>query len=185
MKKHLSDDEIISMLNAVDDPNSKQTIRREASIRQIMNALEKATVPLHKQILCDILGEREAKSAVSLLLQHTNNESRGVQIAAVDALAKIGNPRVGAYLFQLLSLPSQDIRLVRTIIIALGAVGYTPAHERLILALKSADESIRGGAVWSLGHMRIHEALPLMQELAKHEQSPYVLARLKEAMTTL
>lgn len=187
MKRYLSAGEILTLLEDTSGNwwQTRRTLLRHASVAQLMEALKQTSAADTRQVLCDLLGYRQAKRAVKLLLAASMEESLGVQCAAVDALAKIGDPRSGAQLLDLLEASEDKPPLFSMIVVALGAVRHAPAAASLIALLDHEKDGIRGGAVWSLGQLMEQAALPKLKAMQNGEPSAYVRERLREAISSL
>jgi HEAT repeat protein len=78
MKKHLSADEILELIELT-DVNTRFKLRREAPIKEMILALEKTKSTQARKLLCTVLGDRQAKSAVPILIQHLNDSDLNVR----------------------------------------------------------------------------------------------------------
>ena len=181
MKKHLLASEIVGLLENRGGYQAKRQILRNATNREIVRALRITTDRLTCQILCDILGEKHAKTAVEILLLCLNHESERVRASAADALAKIKDAKTGQSLLQHLK-KEPDIGAKAMIIIAVGAVGYKPAIPFLIPLLTANDRSIRGSAAWSLGALGAYEAREPLQVALSKEIESYPKERIQETL---
>jgi HEAT repeat protein len=181
--KNLDAKEIIRLLEAPVDNRIpiKRQVYRDASIKEIIIALKESTLELTRMILCDILGERRAKTAIPDLLSCLDDQSPRVRSAAADALSKIGDARAGELLMNYV-IKEADIEVRRMYMVALGAVGYRYAIPVLIKALSDIDSSIRGSAAWSLGALRAIEATNELEQALNQEEEPYPKERMKEAL---
>lgn len=152
-RKTLIADEILSL---IEDPTINFVqfrLRNEAPIKELIAALQMSRSSDERQVICDVLGYRYAKSAISVLIDCLDDESSGVRSSAADSLAKIGDSRAGAPLLHRFTDLEQKITVRRMLAVALGAVHYRPAIPFLIEALRHDDLSIRGSAAWSLGNL--------------------------------
>ncbi|HYP40509.1 MAG TPA: HEAT repeat domain-containing protein, partial [Chloroflexia bacterium] len=107
----------------------QRRIARRASTGELIAALQQATSPGVRWILCYTLGHRVEVEAVPTLIECLQDED--IRWAAADALAHIGDPRAGAALFQLYLAQSEPQREV-IYVIGLGACKYLPAIPSLI-----------------------------------------------------
>ena len=175
--------EIIQLLEEpTDDRRSlKSKLRREARVKELVEALGLSKTDLTTRILCDILGERKAKTAVPTLIKCLDNPSFSVQDDAAEALAKIGSQEAGdALLKHFNDDPSFWLA------VALGAVGYRSAIPHLIERLKnSRDDMIRGGAAWALGELKAPESVMALKEALSMEGDPFVIERIQKALVNI
>lgn len=180
---HLDSHAILRELEAPYDNGFtvKLRLRNEASISELKNALQLSQSSDVRRVLIEILGDRHAKSALSLLLPYLNDQAPDIRSETADALAKIKSPAAGSSLLR--QYEQETNRGTRTMIAAaLGAVGHTPAIPTLVEALKSPDRSLRGSAAWSLGALEAEEAQDALQQALSLETETYPKERLIEAM---
>ena len=90
-------------------------------------------------VLCDILADRKAKSAVPALVKCLNDPDPWVVDAAAEALAKIGSPLAGPEL-----LNAFRVHPCFWIAVALGAVHEDAAVPDLITGLRSESANGQG-----------------------------------------
>lgn len=162
----------------------KQRLLRQATTSALVRALVESQNALEQMILCDVLGRRQAKSAIPSLVSLLDHEKAAVRSAAAESLAKIGDVRVGETLLNHFEL-EQDLGVKRMYAGALGAVKYTPAVPTLITALLHNDPSLRGGAAWSLGLLGGDDVLSSLAHALHKETDAYVRARMQEALNKL
>ncbi len=155
----------------------KSVLQREAPVKVLVKALWLSKTVLTSRILCDILGTRRAKTAIPALLNCLNNPDPSLKNDAAEALGKIGDPKAGEGILKHFVV---EPRLWYAV--ALGAIGYQPAVPNLINALSSNLGSIRGGAAWSLGEMKVFDAQEALINALKIEQDKYALDRIQEAL---
>lgn len=160
-------------------------LQQRARIRDVIAALK-----LHqgdyfvRGELCYILGSRQAKSAVPVLLEALDDESPYVREQAADALGKIGSPVAGPALFQVLTRGDPRDAYV-WLMSATAASGYRPVLPILLHNLTHENEQRRASAAWGLGRLRAIEAEgPLWKAL---ETEDYEMARenMREAMALI
>jgi HEAT repeat protein len=173
--------DIIQLLETPSQTFPQLMLRKRASIKELCRALESCSKSHTRQILCDVLGFRHAKSAVSPLLLCLDDAEASVRSSAADALGKIGDPRAGAALMKRFE-QENVIAVRRTLAVALGAVGCKLAVPLLINCLTEDDLSLRGCAAWSLGMLRAIEALPLLHTVLQHETEAYPKTRIQVAI---
>jgi HEAT repeat protein len=147
----------------------RPAVRRimKAPLSEVLKALQRAPNSDVRHILCDVIGFRKAKSAVSSVVKMLDDPTPGVRSAAADALAKIRRPEAGAPLAQRFSTESHPgVRAMYAS--ALGAVGHRPAIPLLVTSLSDDSADIRQTAAWALGHLgdRVAEG-PLRQALQR------------------
>lgn len=155
----------------------KGALQREAPVKELVKALWLSKTVLTSRILCDILGARRAKTAIPALLNCLNNPDPSLKNDAAEALGKIGDPKAGE---EILKHFIVEPRLWYAV--ALGAIGYQPAVPYLTNALNSTLGSVRGGAAWSLGEMKVSDAQEVLTNALKIEQDKYALDRIQEAL---
>jgi HEAT repeat protein len=136
-----------------------RTLRDEAPAEALVEALAIAEEPFTRQLLADLLGEREHAAAAEPLAAALDDPDEGVRAAAADALGKVfmaDEPpaadvasRVGAaMLARFEAEPSPAVR--HTLASAVGAARYEPAIPALRAALESDDRSLAYAAGWGL-----------------------------------
>ena len=186
----LTAERIIQLLEAPTEDRRPmdRVLRKEAHVKELVTALEmsleKSEVSdLTKRIICYYLGERHSKRAVPALISALQNPSATVRSSAADALAKIGDPKAGAALYEQF-ISEESIGAQHMLAAALGAVGYEPAIPVLIQALKHPNEVLRGCAAWSLGALDAKEALePLQEALAlEMDTDSYAEEQMRDAL---
>jgi HEAT repeat protein len=204
--KHLNVQEIIQLLSSTTESDTariqeyfdrvgelppdhgyvvKSRIRKEAPIKELIAALHQTTSSHVREVLCDLLGELQAKTAVAVLTTCLEDPSSGVRSSAADALAKIGNPLAGEALMKRFAGAETEVEVQRMIAVALGAVGYRPAIPLLIKALVRTDPGLRGSAAWSLGVLQASEAVNSLEQALSYEVEIYPRERLKIALDTI
>jgi HEAT repeat protein len=162
------------LIRLIDDPSTAHlmlyAIQQDARIRDVISALR-----LHpardfvRGELCYILGSRQARSAVPVLLETLDDESAYVREQAADALGKIASPAAGPALFQILTRgdPRDSFMWLMS---ATAASGYRPVLPILLRNLTHSNEHMRAAAAWSLGRLRAIEAeAPLRMALEKED----------------
>ncbi|MEH2179646.1 HEAT repeat domain-containing protein [Nostoc sp.] len=160
-------------------------LRHEVDAELLLKALILAPTDHICIVLCDVLGWRHERIAVSHLITLLEHESSKVRSAAADALAKIGDPSAGTALLKRLELPDPNIGVRRMLLAALGAVKCQEAIPLLIEYLQNPDPSQRGSASWSLGIMHVNEALPALEDALQREPSQYPKERMTEAIRAI
>jgi HEAT repeat protein len=163
----------------------KLRITQEAEGNEIIKALERASEPLTRQILCDILGDRFERSAVLILLECLQDSSIGIRGSAADALGLIGDHAAGPSLAVQYEAEEQGSVVRHLLSSALGAVAYRPAIPLLLEALQDKDSVLRGSAAWSLGMMPAPETREAIESALQVETEPpesYVMRRLPETL---
>ena len=184
MKKTYSPDFIIHLLEEPTDDRRilKHQLKREAYLRDLVQALKISRKPLTRRILCDIIGYRHrfAKSAVPILLECLEDPNWEVRTDATDALCRIGDPRVGQTLlehFKTDPLPAYAF--------GLGSIKYKEAIPDLIRALLNDSATIRGASAWSLGVMHAMEAKNSIKEALQNENDEWAINKMKTAIENL
>jgi HEAT repeat protein len=173
--------DIIQLLETPSTTFPQLRWRKQASVKELRRALELCSKAHTRQVLCDVLGFRHAKSAVPLLLQCLEDSASGVRSSAADALGKIGDLRAGAALMHHFQQET-ELPVRRTLACALGAVGCKPAIPLLIDCLRHGDVGLRGCSAWSLGILRAVEALPMLDMALVRETEAWPKARIHEAL---
>lgn len=166
----------------------KKQITEEATGNEVVKALQQATNPLTREILCGIAGDRFDKAAVPILIQLLRDPSVGVRAGAADALGKIGDPAAGPAIFERFAGAEQVEDVKELLASALGAVGYRPAIPLLIQTLEKDNEVLRGCAAWALGIMCATEAEEALYAILARESKPpgsYIRERLSESVEAL
>ncbi|HET7034504.1 MAG TPA: HEAT repeat domain-containing protein [Thermomicrobiaceae bacterium] len=156
-------------------------IEQQARIRDLIAALRIATIPLTREILINILGNRHSKTAVPVLLDALVDPCRRVRVAAATALRNIPSPAVGSALLARFE-NEEDLGVKAWIASALGGVGYDPAIPHLIPALASNHRGLRYLAAWSLGALRAAEAEGAIEQALTRESDAEVQKRMREAL---
>jgi len=139
-------------------------LRRQAPVRVLAQALRAAEHPLTRQLLCDLIGFRAARSALPELLKALEDDDRGVRASAADAIAKAlgyGGVRpapdrlirriLPALLTHWEREPTPQVRSVLATTFAF--VGDTSVQPLLQAALDDPHEQVRLAAEWSLGRL--------------------------------
>ena len=140
-------------------------LRRYVPIRVLAQALRDAERPLTRQLLCDLIGFRAARSAIPELLEALQDHNRSVRASAADAIAKaVGYGGVQPVPDRLIRrvLPTllrhwetELTPQVRSVLAtALGLLGDTSVQPLLQEALGDPHEQVRLAAEWSLGKLR-------------------------------
>jgi HEAT repeat protein len=184
--KNLKASEIINLLGNLDEHEYYRECRvqRVATVKELIIALRTSTDPNVRRILCDMLGDRRAKTAVPTLIECLKDPSASVRAAAADSLGKIGSPSAGESL--LVHFKQEKQEDARTMLAAaLGAVGHRPAIPFLIEALSDPHRSLRGAAAWSLGVLRAEESVDALRSALAKETDSYPIARMEEALTLI
>ena len=177
--KSLRSEEIVQLLEEPTEDRRplKWNLQKEASVKELVRALEISQVELTRRILCDILAARRAKSAVSVLIKCLDDPSPWLKDDAAEALGKIGSLKAGE---ALLDHFNKDPRLWYAV--AMGEIGYRAAIPRLIEALQDPSPLVRGGAAWALEELIAINALKELNEVASMEEDPFALKHMKNAI---
>ncbi|MET8907617.1 HEAT repeat domain-containing protein [Micromonospora sp. NPDC004551] len=139
-------------------------LRRQAPVRVLAAALKASERPLTRQLLCDLIGFRAARSALPELLEALDDHHRGVRASAADAIAKAlayGGAQPPSSSLTRRVLPTllahwekESTPQVRSILAtALASVGDTSVQPLLQAALGDPHEQVRLAAEWSLGRL--------------------------------
>ena len=202
MKKTLRADEIISILeaplnlswrrrkdwdiNVASDPAKHLyprivRLEREASVRELLRALETAPTPRSRHVILGVLGRRQAKSAVPTILGYLSNRSWRVRNEAADALKDIGDvddPEVGHSLLERIDGKEQREGIRSTLALALAAVGYRPAIPALMRSLDSNNEVVRRCAASALNTLGATEAVGALHRAIEQESDSHTKIQL-------
>ncbi|OGO31773.1 MAG: hypothetical protein A2136_03655 [Chloroflexi bacterium RBG_16_54_11] len=156
----------------------KDKLRREAPVKELIKALRNSQTELTRCILCVILADRQAKTAISALIECLDDPSAAVNDDAAEALGKIGSPKAGDALLKHFIHEKHGWYAV-----ALGAIGYRPAIPYLMDALINSSEwFVGGGAAWSLGELMAKEAMTALEIALAKEKNNYASERIREAI---
>jgi HEAT repeat protein len=179
---HLSASEIVALLEEPTDDRRplKMQLRRNAKVKELIRALQITKTVLTRRILCDILAERRAKSAVNAILECINDASSDLRNDAVEALIKIRSYKAGE---GLLAYFIDNPQLWYAV--ALGEIGYRPAIPYLMDALENPDEGVREGAAWALGYLGAIDAIGVLVRALHREANPNCVVRMQEALASL
>lgn len=159
----------------------KRQLQAHATVRTLVLSLQQCSHPRACRILCELLGQRRAKSAIPSLIACLTHTDAEVRYEAADALAKIRQPATGPVLTQHLSSES-DVHVQAMLLLAIGAVGYRPAIPRLIDTLSAPEAQVRGSAAWSLGALRAWEACAALENALKYETEVFTRERIEHAL---
>ncbi|MCL4561673.1 MAG: HEAT repeat domain-containing protein [Chloroflexi bacterium] len=175
----LRSEEIVRLLEEPTDDRQplKQNLQKEASVKELVQALEISRVELTSRILCDILAARRAKTAVPALIKCLEDPSPWLKDDAAEALGKIGGIKAGE---ALLDHFNKDPRLWYAV--AMGEIGYRAAIPRLIEALYDPSPMVRGGAAWALEELIALDALKDLKEVARLEEDAFALKHMEKAI---
>lgn len=174
--------EIIALLEEPTDDRRplKRKLRYEARVKELIKALQLSRLELTRCILCDILADRRAKTAIDALVECLDDPSVDVRNYAAEALAKIGSQKSGKALLEHFMKDHQVWYAI-----ALGAIKYKPSIPYLIDALRSPVPKVRGGAAWSLGYLNVEEAHDALEQALILETDGYSISRIKGALEEL
>lgn len=162
----------------------KERISTEASVEDLVAAMHEPMVPLTRQILCDVLGQRQATQALPELLDALNDPSPKVRSAAADALAAVGDVQAGPALLERYQVEEdKDVRVM--LAIALGAVRYHPAVPDLTQALDDPYSTLQTEAAWSLGELKAVEAKEGMRRVFARQTDDYSKQLVQSAIDKL
>lgn len=159
----------------------KRALPRHTTIRTLILSLQQCTDPRASRILCELLGERHAKSAISVLLTCLTHDDPDVRYEAADALATIHEPATGPALFTHLTA-ERETSVQARLVLAIGAVGYRSTIPYLIWALSASDASIRASAAWSLGALKASEAGDALEKAHANETDAYARKQMMDAL---
>ena len=159
----------------------KREIQRHTTVRTLIATLQQSTDSHASRILCELLGERRAKSALSALLACLTHHDSGVRYEAADALAKIREPATGPALFTHLTT-EHETSVQAMLLLALGAVGYRTGIPYFVTALSASDASVRASAAWSLGALKASEAYQALESIQANETDTYARKQIADAL---
>ncbi len=183
MKKHLTADEILQLIEPT-DVNTRFVLHDQAPVKEMILALGKTRSIKARYLLCTVLGDRHAKSAVPILIQQLNDPDLNVRVYSVEALGKIGDPIAGPVLLAMFN-KEQPRALRSTLAVVMGPIHYQPAVPRLIQALVDDDSGVRGSAAWSLGLLLASESIPALRQAASIEKSDWAKNHMNDALTKI
>ncbi|MBC7811797.1 MAG: HEAT repeat domain-containing protein [Burkholderiales bacterium] len=178
--KHLKAVDILELLETED--YDLWQLRRDAPIKELIQALQTATNPEARDSICYVLGKRYAKSAAPAIIECLSDEDERVRHSAAEALGSIRNPIAGEPLMRLFLNTYDDPGTQNWCASALGAVGYRPAIPYLIEALKSPNFWVCGASAWSLGYLRVVVAEDALREALAQATDWYPKTRILEAL---
>ena len=129
----------------------------------LIGALGRATDPVDRQMLCDLLGFRKAKAAVPALIQCLADPAPGVRSASADALGKafgyVAEPPAPARRRRALEAllarwrVEESAGVRSTIAQTLGLLGDPSVRPLLETARHDLDPRVRRQAEWALEHL--------------------------------
>ncbi len=185
--KHMKVVELIHVLEVSPDQGYlvKSHLCDKASVKELIAALQTSTTAYIREILCNVLADRYAETAVPALIKCLDDPFSGVRSAAADALATIRSPLAGEALMKHFSEQEKDMEVRRMLAVALGAVNYHPAIPVLIGALSASDASLRGSVAWSLGVLHAKEAINSLENALIYEKNSYASTSMIEALNAI
>lgn len=150
----------------------------------LVAALRAATKTRMRHALCDLLGYREAASAVPALTGLLADDDADVRGAASEALLKIfyehpdaASPQAREALMGRWQLEPDD-GLRRTLVLALGAARHEPFAATIKALLDDPDPGMRSIAVRAFAWHGGARAGPRLLDMFNAEESPYRRASL-------
>ncbi|MGH3319766.1 MAG: HEAT repeat domain-containing protein [Streptosporangiaceae bacterium] len=162
----LSPDRIIGALEeeTTDGPARMRRLERRATVANTVVALRTASTPFTRMLLCDLLGNKRARSAIPALIEALDDTDRRVRASAADALGKafgyVDRPAPRARVDEALRAlrtrweleDDDDVRSTLTQTLAL--VSDSPAVVPLLrAALVHREEKVRRQAQWGLDYL--------------------------------
>jgi hypothetical protein len=176
----------------------KKKIGREATVKEIIVALDGAASPKDRAILLEILGDHAYLRTIPLMLPYISDRSYRVRFEAGEAVGKIAlracrmhgdkafsdadMGAIGEVLLKRYTRERSQKWRNGWLVSALGAVGYRPAIPYLIDALKESDSWLRGAAAWSLGILRDMRAIEPLGQAYAVETDGYAKERMRVAL---
>lgn len=160
-------------------------IQERARIRDLIAALRlQPENPFVRGELCYMLGYRQAKTAVQVLLEALDDESAYVREQAADALGKIASPAAGPALFRILKRgdPRDPFMWLMS---ATAASGYRPVLPILLRNLADPNEHMRAAAAWGLGRLRAIEAEGALWKALEKEDYERGRENMREAIVLI
>lgn len=134
--------------------------------------------------ICYLLGYRQAKSTVGLLIEALDDESAYVRDQAADALGKIASPEAGPAIFERL-LRADPRDSLPWLASAAAACGYRPVIPMLIEGLADGDDVMRGAAAWGLGRLKVVEAEDPLRKALETETDNFSRQEMREAIAII
>jgi len=129
-----------------------------------MLADELGKVSADKQILlCNVLGKRADKAALPALFGLAKAGDVTARVAAIKAVAEIGNTAAAPAIIELLKDPHGDI--ARTAESALAGLSGADVDETVIRMLDSEDEALKIRMISMVGQRRIAKATPRLLKI--------------------
>lgn len=183
--QHLKADDIIRLIEAPDGGFSRYALRKEASIRELILALEQTESVKVRWIITTVLGDRRAKTAIPILIRHLDDSDLDVRIYAAESLGKICDPKAGPALLALFQNRAEPPELRTTLAVALGGIHYQPAVPLLVEALSSEHGNLRGCAAWSLGELQAQEAVSALRKALPLETNQWSKNHMKTALARI
>ena len=162
----------------------KSKVRREASIKSLLEVLRISDDDSIHTVICEILGWRKAISAIPAMVEYLDSDSESLRYEAADSLGKIGSPKAGPPLLEHFKT-EKSVMVKTTLALSLGRCQYKPAAEYLVKCLTHSDDNLRGFSALALGWICAREYLPDLQKLAKTESDPMVIHRVNIAIAAI
>jgi HEAT repeat protein len=184
MKKHLTAEEILQLFKPPYAYFPQFILRKEASVKEMILALEKTEILRARRTICAVLGDRHAKSAIPILIHHLADADLTVRCYSAESLGKIGDPIAGPALLALFK-KKQPRALRSTLAVVMGPIHYQPAVPRLIRALADEDGGVRGCAAWSLGLLLAPESIPALQKALAIETQHWAKNHMQDALNKI
>jgi HEAT repeat protein len=170
------------ILRLIDDPNVafvQLRLEKEASIKELVQALRSSATPRQKQILTYVLGLRHAKSAVPFIIKCLDDPSSKVRSNAAEALGKIEDARAGHDLYMHF-LTEDDSGVKSNLALGLGGAKYHSAIPALIDALKDSNRWVRNMAAWSIDYIGTKETVKDLQVALEKESNDHTKALIQK-----
>lgn len=155
--KRLKADEIIQLIVSPDAHHARSIVRNEASVKEMILALEKTDSAMVRWCICAVLGERQAKTAIPILIRHLNDSNFTVRCYSAESLGKICDPKAIPLLIEALSSEVDNLRGCAAW--SLGELLAQESEEALRKALPIETNQ------WSKNHMK--EALARIADIQK------------------
>ena len=210
MAKTLSAEEIVGLLK--EPPVKEDTywydperrIYRESYIRALIAALRMASaqeIRLGARLtLIRLLGERNAISALPLLVRYIDDPSPNIRGGVADAIlhvawghydshperiAAIGDPSLGEVLLTRFIAGGAYAQIRSTLALVFAALRYRPAIPALIKALSDSDEVLRRCAADALADLDAKEAIQPLSDAIARETADYVREKMEKSRSRI
>ncbi len=185
MNKYMNVNQILQLFKPPRTLFPDLILREQASVKGMIHALRTTDSKHARRTICRVLGDRQAKSAIPILIKCLDDSDSELPSLSALSLGKIGDPKAGLALIARLEQENRTKGFRAALITALGDLKFQSAIPNITKLLTDKDHDIRGLSAWFLGLVIASESIPALQQALKAEKDSWAKMQIQNTLDTI